>query len=120
MRDVPALVNGYRRFQSNLNRPETDLYRSLAEEGQAPKTMVIACCDSRVDPAAIFNAGPGELFVVRNVANLVPPFEPHGDYHGTSAALEFAVNGLGVETILVMGHARCGGVRAFLDGHREP
>lgn len=119
MRDVPALVNGYRRFQANLNPPETDLYRSLAEEGQAPKTMVIACCDSRVDPAAIFSAGPGELFVVRNVANLVPPFEPHGDYHGTSAALEFAVNGLEVETILVMGHARCGGVRAFLDGHRQ-
>ncbi|MEE8099506.1 MAG: carbonic anhydrase, partial [Hyphomicrobium sp.] len=108
-----------RRFQANLNPPETDLYRSLAEEGQAPKTRVIACCDSRVDPAAIFNAGPGELFVVRNVANLVPPFEPHGDYHGTSAALEFAVNGLEVETILVMGHARCGGVRAFLDGHRQ-
>ena len=119
MRDVPALMNGYRRFQANLNPPETDLYRSLAEEGQAPKTMVIACCDSRVDPAAIFNAGPGELFVVRNVANLVPPFEPHGDYHGTSAALEFAVNGLEVGTILVMGHARCGGVRAFLDGHRQ-
>ena len=119
MRDVPALMNGYRRFQANLNPPEADLYRSLAEEGQAPKTMVIACCDSRVDPAAIFNAGPGELFVVRNVANLVPPFEPHGDYHGTSAALEFAVNGLEVGTILVMGHARCGGVRAFLDGHRQ-
>ena len=119
MRDVPALMNGYRRFQANLNPPETDLYRSLAEEGQAPKTMVIACCDSRVDPAAIFSAGPGELFVVRNVANLVPPFDPHGDYHGTSAALEFAVNGLEVGTILVMGHARCGGVRAFLDGHRQ-
>jgi carbonic anhydrase len=119
MRDVPALVNGYRRFQANLNPPESDLYRSLAEEGQAPKTMVIACCDSRVDPAAIFSAGPGQLFIVRNVANLVPPFEPHGDYHGTSAALEFAVTGLEVETILVMGHARCGGVRAFLKGHHE-
>jgi carbonic anhydrase len=78
--------------------------------------MVIACCDSRVDPAAIFSAGPGQLFVVRNVANLVPPFEPHGDYHGTSAAIEFAVTGLDVETILVMGHARCGGVRAYLEG----
>jgi len=119
MRDVAELVNGYRRFQSNLNPPQADLYRSLAEEGQAPRTMVIACCDSRVDPAAIFSAGPGELFVVRNVANLVPPFEPEGDCHGTSAALEFAVTALEVETILVMGHAGCGGVRAFLQGHHK-
>lgn len=119
MRDVAELVNGYRRFHSNLNPPKADLYRSLAEAGQSPKTMVIACCDSRVDPAAIFNAGPGELFVVRNVANLVPPFEPYGDYHGTSAALEFAVTGLEVETILVMGHASCGGVRAFLESRRK-
>lgn len=119
MRDVSELVNGYRQFQASLHPRGAELYRSLAEAGQAPKTMVIACCDSRVDPAAIFNAGPGQLFVVRNVANLVPPFEPYGDYHGTSAALEFAVTGLEVETILVMGHARCGGVRAFLEGHHK-
>jgi carbonic anhydrase len=116
MRDVPELVDGYRRFLAARYPREAELYRTLAEAGQAPKTMVVACCDSRVDPAAIFNAGPGQLFIVRNVANLVPPFEPDGDYHGTSAALEFAVTGLEVETILVMGHARCGGVRAFLDG----
>lgn len=116
MQDVPELVDGYRRFLATRYADDAALYRTLAETGQAPKTMVIACCDSRVDPAAIFNAGPGQLFIVRNVANLVPPFEPHGDYHGTSAALEFAVTGLEVETILVMGHARCGGVRAFLDG----
>lgn len=121
MRDVPELVNGYRQFQAGLHPQGAELYRSLAETGQAPKTMVIACCDSRVDPAAIFSAGPGQLFIVRNVANLVPPFEPHGDYHGTSAALEFAVTGLEVETILVMGHARCGGVRAFLEEyHKHP
>ncbi|MDH3236735.1 MAG: carbonic anhydrase [Alphaproteobacteria bacterium] len=119
MRDVDELVDGYRRFLAGRYREEAALYGALAAKGQAPKVMVIACCDSRVDPAAIFSAGPGQLFVVRNVANLVPPFEPHGDYHGTSAALEFAVNGLAVETILVMGHARCGGVRAYLDGIYE-
>jgi carbonic anhydrase len=119
MRDVPELVEGYRRFLAARYPQEAALYSKLAEEGQSPKTMIIACCDSRADPAMIFNAGPGELFIVRNVANLVPPHEPHGDYHGTSAALEFAVTGLEVETILVMGHGRCGGVRAFLDGLYE-
>jgi len=106
MQKVKRLVEGYR----------SSLYRKLGEEGQHPNIMIIACCDSRVDPATIFDATPGELFVVRNVANLVPPFEPHGDYHGTSAALEFAVTGLEVEHIVVLGHARCGGIQAFLDG----
>jgi carbonic anhydrase len=119
MHDISELVDGYHRFLAGRYPQEAALYRSLAETGQAPKIMIIACCDSRADPAAIFNAGPGQLFIVRNVANLVPPFEPHGDYHGTSAALEFAVTELGVETIVVMGHARCGGVRAFLDGISE-
>jgi carbonic anhydrase len=119
MRDVDELVEGYRRFLEGRTREDAALYGILAERGQAPRVMVIACCDSRADPAAIFSARPGQLFVVRNVANLVPPFEPHGDYHGTSAALEFAVTGLGVETILVMGHGRCGGVRAYLDGLYE-
>ncbi len=116
MRDIAELVEGYRRFLATRYAQEAALYRELAETGQAPKTMVIACCDSRADPATIFSAGPGQLFIVRNVANLVPPFEPHGDYHGTSAALEFAVTGLAVETIVVMGHARCGGVAAYLNG----
>lgn len=116
MRDVTELVDGYQRFLETRYPDQASRYRALADMGQAPKTMVIACCDSRVDPAVIFDAGPGELFVVRNVANLVPPLEPHGNLHGTSAALEFAVTGLEVETILVMGHGRCGGVRAYLDG----
>ncbi len=116
MHDIEGLVDGYQRFYASRNSEETSLYRRLAEQGQAPKTMIISCCDSRVDPSAIFDAGPGELFVVRNVANLVPPFEPSGDYHGTSAALEFAVMDLEVENIVVMGHAHCGGVKAFLDG----
>ncbi len=120
MRDVPELVEGYRQFLNGRYQQDAAKYRALAESGQKPKTMVIACCDSRADPATIFNAAPGQLFVVRNVANLVPPFEPIGDYHGTSAALEFAVNGLEIETILVMGHARCGGVRAYLDGLYGP
>ena len=119
MHDITELVDGYHRFLAGRYPQEAALYRSLAEAGQAPKIMIIACCDSRADPAAIFNAGPGQLFIVRNVANLVPPFEPHGDYHGTSAALEFAVTELGVETVVVMGHARCGGVSAFLDGISE-
>ena len=116
---MPELVDGYRRFLEGRYPQEAALYRSLAEVGQAPKVMVVACCDSRVDPAAIFSAGPGQLFIVRNVANMVPPFEPMSGYHGTSAALEFAVTGLEVETILVLGHGQCGGVKAFLDGlHR--
>lgn len=94
---------------------ETARYRELAREGQAPETMVIACCDSRAAPEAIFDAGPGELFVVRNVANLVPPYAPDGAYHGVSAALEFAVQLLSVKHIVVLGHARCGGVRAFVE-----
>ena len=93
----------------------------LAERGQAPRTLVIACADSRVDPATIFNAGPGELFVVRNVANLAPPFEQGIGLHGVSAAIEFAVTHLKVETVLVLGHAQCGGVAAALEERpRDP
>jgi carbonic anhydrase len=87
----------------------------LAERGQQPEIMVIGCCDSRVSPEVIFDARPGELFVMRNVANLVPPYETHGQFHGTSAALEFAVQGLGVGHIVVLGHARCGGIRSFAE-----
>ncbi len=115
MREVDELVTGYREFLSETWPRQAALYRALAKEGQSPRVMIIACCDSRADPAAIFNAKPGALFVVRNVANLVPPFEPHGSFHGTSAALEFAVKGLNVEHIVVLGHARCGGIAAFLD-----
>ncbi len=99
---------------------ETARYRELAREGQAPETMVIACCDSRAAPEAIFDAGPGELFVVRNVANLVPPYAPDGEFHSTSAALEFAVQSLKVKNIVVMGHGRCGGIRAALNPGAGP
>jgi len=99
---------------------EKDRYRELATGGQNPTTMIIACCDSRAAPETIFNAGPGELFVLRNVANLVPPFQPDAGQHGTSAAIEFAVNSLGIRDLVVMGHGRCGGIRAALDPNAEP
>jgi carbonic anhydrase len=112
-----ALLDGYRSFMSE--RYEQQKYRTLAD-GQSPETMVIACCDSRAAPETIFGTGPGELFVLRNVANLVPTFQPDGGQHGTSAAIEFAVNSLGVKNIVIMGHGRCGGIRAALDPHGKP
>jgi len=111
---LPAhLLAGYATFLSGRFRGEQARFRELAETGQAPKTMIIGCCDSRVAPEAIFDAGPGELFVLRNVANLVPPYEPDDHYHGASAALEYAVTALKVRHIVVLGHARCGGVAAY-------
>jgi carbonic anhydrase len=114
------LIEGYRSFMRGRYAAESGRYRALAREGQMPETMVIACCDSRSAPEQIFDAAPGELFVVRNVANLVPPYEPDGEFHSTSAALEFAVQSLKVKNIVVMGHGRCGGIRAALDPATEP
>jgi carbonic anhydrase len=94
---------------------EKDRIRDLASEGQNPSTMIIACCDSRAAPEMIFDAGPGELFVVRNVANLVPPYSPDTQLHGVSAAVEYAVTVLKVRNIVILGHARCGGIQAFAD-----
>jgi carbonic anhydrase len=113
------LTQGYRAFLGDRFARERQRYETLAE-GQAPQIMVISCCDSRVSPEVIFDASPGELFVVRNVANLVPPYETGGEYHGTSAALEFAVQALKVKHIVVLGHARCGGIRAFAAPSEEP
>ena len=114
------LLDGYRSFKDSRYAREHARYRALAEHGQTPEVMVIACCDSRSAPETIFNASPGEIFVVRNVANLVPPYEPDGAYHATSAALEFAVQSLKVEHIVVLGHGRCGGIRAALHPAAEP
>jgi carbonic anhydrase len=116
------LIEGYRIYREKRWPELRALHKRLAERGQSPRTLVIACSDSRVDPATIFNADPGELFVIRNVANLAPPCEDGKlGYHGTSAAIEFAVNKLFVETILVLGHAQCGGVVAALsDQPRDP
>jgi carbonic anhydrase len=115
-----SLLNGYRNFMSGRYVDERERYRSLAEDGQSPTTLVIACSDSRSAPETIFDAGPGELFVIRNVANMVPPHEPDGQFHATSAALEFGVKVLKVRDIVVMGHGRCGGIRAALDTTSEP
>ena len=115
-----TLLNGYRNFMSGRYVDERERYRVLADQGQKPHTLVVACCDSRSAPETIFDVGPGELFVVRNVANMVPPYEPDGQYHSTSAALEFAVQALRVRDIIVMGHGRCGGIRAALDPNAEP
>jgi carbonic anhydrase len=121
MTGFPAsLLDGYKSFMASRFEPEQARYRQLADHGQSPTTMIIACCDSRAAPETIFDAGPGELFVLRNVANLVPTFQPDGGQHGTSAGIEFAVKGLGVSNIVVMGHGRCGGIRAALDPEAGP
>src|SRR5665213_3311532 len=109
------LIDGYEAFTGGRLQAEQDRYRELAEHGQTPEIMVIGCCDSRCSPEMIFDARPGELFVVRNVGNLVPPFETGGSYHGVSAALEFGVAALKVKHIVILGHAQCGGVKAFAD-----
>ena len=114
------LVNGYAAFLEGRFPQESERYLRLAETGQSPRTMIVSCCDSRVSPEVIFDVGPGELFIVRNVANLVPPYAPDGNQHGTSAALEFAVQALRVSDIVVLGHAQCGGIRASVAEDQEP
>jgi carbonic anhydrase len=109
------LLDGYASFRAGRYMAEAERYRRLGEGQQKPSIMMIACCDSRAAPETIFDAGPGEIFVVRNVANLVPPYAPDGRHHSTSAALEFAVLQLGVQHIVIMGHGRCGGIRAITE-----
>jgi carbonic anhydrase len=109
------LLEGYRAFATQRLPTEQTRYRELSVKGQSPEVMVIGCCDSRVSPEVIFDVGPGELFVVRNIANLVPVYQPDGNAHGVSAALEYAVKVLKVKHIVVLGHAQCGGIRAFVD-----
>lgn len=113
MKTVDDLIAGYRRFRAGVYAEQAQLYKELGE-GQDPDVMLIACADSRAEPSDIFNAAPGQMFVVRNVANLVPPYNPDGGLHGVSAALEFAVRVLKVRHIVVMGHGGCGGVTASL------
>lgn len=115
MRDVNKFISGFKRFQSEWLGPDADLFARL-RKGQSPCTMVIACSDSRVDPLFLTNSHPGDLFVVRNVANLVPPCEPDTGRHGVSAALEYAVCHLKVDNIIVMGHSQCGGIRGLMEG----
>lgn len=110
---INRLLAGYRSYRALYHEKRGELTRRLAEEGQKPAILVIACSDSRVDPAILFNADPGEIFVVRNVAALVPPYEPDGSHHGTSSAIEYAVKDLEVEEIVVLGHHKCGGIQAM-------
>lgn len=108
------LIEGFARFRGNHFATEDVVYRHLAKHGQTPKFLIVGCCDSRVDPALIFDCEPGDLFVIRNVANLVPPAEDRVGHHGTTAALEYGVGTLGVEHIVVLGHAHCGGIQNLM------
>jgi carbonic anhydrase len=113
---MDPLIDGYRRFRADVWPAERARYEALANWGQSPEAMVIACSDSRVDPQTVFGAVPGELFVVRNIAALVPPFNPDPGHHETSAALEFGVKVLRVGRLVVLGHGQCGGVKAMAYG----
>ena len=112
---MDKFLAGYRQFRETYFRDNEGLIKDLMDHGQKPKALMIACSDSRIDPSLKFGVEPGEMFIVRNVANLVPPFDPDGHAHGTSAALEFAVRGLSIENVIVMGHARCGGIGALMN-----
>lgn len=117
MSSTKLLIEGFSRFREKYFSQDDVSFRELVEQGQTPKTLVVACCDARVDPALILDCAPGDLFVIRNVANLVPPAENQGHYHGTSAALEFGVRKLNVGHIIVLGHAHCGGIHALMEGN---
>ncbi len=116
MSSPEQLIAGFKRFREHSFADDNARFRDLVQFGQTPSTLVVGCCDSRVDPALILDCAPGDLFVIRNVANLVPPAENQGHYHGTSAALEFGVRNLAVQHIIVLGHAQCGGIHALLEG----
>ncbi|MEP1143074.1 MAG: carbonic anhydrase [Henriciella sp.] len=118
MRTIPELLDGYKAFRNGAYAEKSELYHELGK-GQDPDIMIIGCADSRAEPAEIFNAAPGQLFIVRNVANLVPPYEETDGLHGVSAALEFAVTALKVKHIVIMGHGGCGGVKASLSAAED-
>lgn len=121
MEAIDSLIEGYRAFRNGTYRQNEERYRTLGENTQHPKALIVACCDSRADPAMIFSADPGSLFVIRNVANIIPPYQPDEHYHGTSAALEFGICNLGISDLVVMGHARCGGIAALYENdHGHP
>ncbi|HEB82408.1 MAG TPA: carbonic anhydrase [Gammaproteobacteria bacterium] len=113
------LIEGYRRFREGYYQRNRERLEQLAYK-QTPEVAMLSCCDSRVDPGILFDVEPGDVFVIRNVANLVPPYETSGDYHGTSAALQFAVTCLKVKQIIVLGHANCGGIRALMKNDMKP
>jgi carbonic anhydrase len=114
-KDIGSLIKGYQEFRQQYFNGTNPVFEELVRLGQNPKVLVIACSDSRVDPALVMHCQPGDLFVVRNVANLVPPYQDDNTYHGTSAALEFAVKGLAIRHVIVFGHSQCGGIRALIE-----
>lgn len=118
MTDISKFISGFKRFQTNYFGRDKELFGEL-KQGQNPSALVIACSDSRVDPAILTDCQPGDLFVVRNVANLVPPYEKGAGLHGVSTALEFSVRSLGVEHIIVLGHRQCGGIKALMEDRPE-
>jgi carbonic anhydrase len=111
------MLQGYQAFRKKYALGDQSIMHYLSHHGQQPKIMVVACCDSRVDPALILQCDPGDLFVVRNVANIVPPYEKDEAHHGTSAALEFAVRFLKVKHLILLGHTQCGGIQALVNGN---
>ena len=118
-KELERLKSGFRSFRKQYFEEQPELYNHLVTQGQSPAAMVIACADSRVHPAQVLNTEPGDIFVVRNVANMVPPCEDDGKSHGTSAAIEFAVMHLGVQHIIIMGHRYCGGIMSLMEGKHE-
>lgn len=112
---LSKLLNGYQEFRSKYATGENSVLQQLAEKGQKPQTMIVACCDSRVDPALILQCEPGDLFTVRNVANIIPPYEHDDSHHGTSAALEFGICYLNIKHLIILGHSQCGGIEALLN-----
>jgi len=114
-KDIELLIDGYTKFRKQYFDGSCAIFENLVRLGQNPKILVIACSDSRVDPAIVMNCQPGDMFVIRNVANLVPPYQPDNSYHGTSAALEFAIRELKVQHVIVFGHSQCGGIRALVE-----
>lgn len=115
MSTIDGLLQGYQQFRDKYAKGDQSIMQTLAQRGQSPKVMVVACCDSRVDPALILQCDPGDLFVVRNVANIIPPYERDNTHHGTSAAMEFAIRFLKVEHLIILGHSQCGGIQALLN-----
>lgn len=114
-KDIGSLVQGYQEFRKKYFNGKSPIFEDLVRLGQRPKVLIIACSDSRVDPAIVLDCQPGDLFVVRNVANLVPPYQIDNSYHGISAALEFAVSSLKVHHVIVFGHSQCGGIQSLVE-----
>lgn len=115
-KDFSKLLQGYQKFRAKYVHGSRSVMKQLADDGQKPEIMIVACCDSRVDPALILQCEPGDLFVVRNVANVVPPYKKDKGHHGVSAALEFGINVLKVKHLIILGHSQCGGIQALLSG----